>query len=103
MALTVAGTVDTPYGTTVSGVYWRWVGLAIDTTTAQATIMLFGYVNEAAFTARKQPITQKQYTISTSDFLALATEIETPGNPGLSNVIYTHVKTKPEFAGAKDA
>lgn len=103
MALLVTGDYVTPQGFTVSSVYWRWVGLAIDVSNMSATVTLYGYVDAAAFAAKKENIAQKQISLTGMDFGAMAVQLETPGNDGLSSIIYTKLKADyPEFASATD-
>ena len=103
MALLVTQEYTTPAGYTVPSTYWRWVGLGIDVTTFTATVTLHAYLSEQAYADKRRPIGTKQVTLTGSDFGHMATQIETPGNDGLNQVIYAHVRTLDGFAGAKDA
>jgi hypothetical protein len=91
MALQVTGEYATPIGTTVTSVYWRWVGLGIDVSRATANVTLYGYVDAAAFAAGKTPIDQKQVSLSGAEFLAVANSIDGAEPVGLSQAIYSHV------------
>lgn len=103
MALQLLGNYETSSGYTIPSTYWRWVGLGIDVSAAKCTGVLYAYVSPEAFAAGKQPVGQRSYEIASEEFMALATQLETPGNPGLSSVIYSYIKGKDEFfASATD-
>lgn len=92
MALQVSGNYSTPFGTTLSTTYWRWVGLGIDVSQATATLQLYGYVDEAAFNDGKSPIGQRQYQVMSADFATFATQVDGPSPAGLSATIYQWIK-----------
>lgn len=88
MALLVTGDYVTPQGFTVPSVYWRWMGLAIDVSNMSATVTLYGYVDTAAFAAKKENIAQKQINLSGMDFGAMAV---LPGDPGQRRPQFDHL------------
>ena len=91
-----------PLRETVPSTYWRWVGLGIDVTTFTATVTLHAYLSEQAFADKRQPVGTRQVTLTGQEFGAMAAQIETPGNTGLSQVIYAHAKTLDGFTAATD-
>lgn len=102
MALQVTDS-ETPFGT-ISSTYWRWVGLGVDVTRLEATVTLYAYINADAFATGKTNISQKQFTVSGTDFLTFANQIDGDSPVGLSTAIYGYVKSSdPYFADATDA
>lgn len=105
MALLLSQEYETESGIVVGSTYWRWVGLGVDVPGGQLSGLLYAYASPLAFVAGKQPIGQRQYSVTGADFLALV--MGEPVGPTLSDVlssaVYRYVRDHdPFFAGAKD-
>lgn len=97
MALSVSTPVESPYGSTLTGTYWRWVSMQIDVKQRSATVILNGYVDATAFSEGKQWIGQRALNISGADFLTIAGTLESGSCPALSTLIYDYAKANDSF------
>lgn len=99
MALLLNSTYETPQGVSLPSTYWRWVGLGCDVSTQTATVTLYAYVDEAAFLSGKQPVGQRQFTVTGQQF----GELTAPVSESLSAAIYQFARQDAQFSSAEEA
>lgn len=84
-------------GTGIMIEYHKTVNPKIDAITKGGSVRVDIYKDTAARTANKNPVSNKQYIIPASTFSTLDLETQ-----DARDLIYTYLKTLPEFTGAID-
>lgn len=83
-------TVNTDFG--VDATYWNIGAYQEDFKGKGAEVTIYGYASAEAFEQGKQPLSAAKVQLTGSDYIAGADRA----------AVYNIIKTKPEFAGAKD-
>lgn len=97
--------IETKSGITIS--YWRIIGYRYNILIGLAEIEVIPYLDAAARAADKQPISNegKAIRILGTDINAIGPDVLSAAavdGKSIYNVLYTYLKTTPEFEGAED-
>lgn len=97
MALQLSAPFDTPFGITIQGTYWRWVGLQADMVRGAASVVLRPFASRAAAFAvpPASPVgPDRQYALTGVD---LYTALPAAVVDGLNDSIYAYIRARDDF------
>lgn len=84
--------MPTEFGDSVSATYWNIGSYHDDFKNKGANVTMYGYANQDARTAEKQPLSAWKYSVPPKDYIAGMTRAD----------VYNLVKTLPEWGDSID-